>query len=72
MEITIKCDEFTVIIDKPELITWTEAVESFVIALRGCGFQPHDFEFVNGNVTRLDDIEDDEEDEFPELRSEYE
>lgn len=56
MVITIRYEETTVTIDRPELCSWPEAVEYFMQALWGCGFLPHDFEYVNGEVHSYFDL----------------
>jgi len=55
MEITIKSDDVTIIIDKPDLLTWTESVELFVQGLRGCGFFVHNFSYADGDVITGED-----------------
>ena len=59
MEIIIKYDDTEVIVDNPDIETWPKAIEKFIEMLRGCGFLPYNFEYVNGEVSRIGDIDED-------------
>jgi hypothetical protein len=51
MVIKIKDDEGQeVMVSKEDVVTWMEAVELFVNAIRGLGYNVHDFSFRGGDV----------------------
>jgi len=57
MVIKIEYEDATVVVDNDDIITWTVAVERFIEMLRGCGFYPNNFEFVDGDVHKVDSDE---------------
>ena len=59
MVIIIESEDTIVKVDNEDMVTWTAAVEKFIEMLRGCGYHPYNFEYVNGEVSRIDDIDED-------------
>jgi hypothetical protein len=59
MVIIIESEDTIVKVDNEDMVTWTAAVEKFIEMLRGCGFLPYNFEYVNGEVSRIGDIDED-------------
>jgi hypothetical protein len=62
--VTLQTEDTAVTLEKETDGTWVELVEMFMKALKAHGFNPHDFEYIDGEVNRIDEdfsdyVEDD-------------
>jgi hypothetical protein len=56
--VTLQTEGTAVTLEKETDGTWTQLLEMFMSALKAHGFHPHNFEYIDGEVGRIDDIED--------------